>query len=96
MKSTSLLAFLLLISGTTLAQQNTASSAPGQTSFFAELGGPGILFSANVDRRFTKANLGFGGRIGIGFVTGDEYIYDTLGYSNYDLKSAGATQLYFR
>jgi len=54
--------------------QNNASreeeKSLAQTSFFAELGGPGILFSANIDRRFTKSHLGFGGRIGIGFISG--------------------------
>ena len=49
-------------------QENT--NAPGQTSFYAELGGPGILFSANIDRRFSKSHLGWGGRIGLGFVSG--------------------------
>ena len=49
-----------------------------QNSFYAELGGPGILFSANIDRRFAKSNLGFGGRIGIGFVSGD--LTDNYGY----------------
>ncbi len=68
------------------AQENTASAYPGQTSFFAELGGPGILFSANIDRRFTKSNLGFGGRIGIGFVTGDEYDNNNGNY-NYKMRS---------
>ncbi len=60
------------------AQEATTSNIPGQNSFYAELGGPGILFSANIDRRFTKSNLGIGGRIGIGFVTddfGDMYNY---------------------
>jgi hypothetical protein len=41
----------------------------GNTSFYAELGGPGILFSANLDKRFTASHLGLGGRIGVGFVT---------------------------
>lgn len=53
------------------AQETGASRVPGQTSFFAELGGPGILFSANVDHRFKKSHLGFGGRAGIGFVSGN-------------------------
>ncbi len=66
-----------------LAQKNSAArnenKLPGQTSFYAELGGPGILFSANIDRRFTPSNLGWGGRIGLGFVSG--YIVpDTGGY----------------
>ena len=52
--------------------ENNISKSPGQTSFFAELGGPGILFSANIDRRFKPSTLGWGFRAGLGFVTGDE------------------------
>jgi hypothetical protein len=57
--------------------QNTNSkSIEGQTSFFAEIGGPGILFSANIDRRFKASHLGWGARVGLGFVTyyEDEFI----------------------
>ena len=39
-------------------------------SFYAELGGPGILFSANYDTRFKKSPFGLGGRVGLGFVSG--------------------------
>ncbi|HSN61139.1 MAG TPA: hypothetical protein VLR49_09395 [Ferruginibacter sp.] len=78
MKAVLLISFLC-ISGIVMAQEATTSKVPGQTSFYAELGGPGILFSANIDRRFTKSHLGFGGRVGIGFVTGDFYD-DTNGY----------------
>jgi hypothetical protein len=55
------------------AQKTGNNSVPGRTHFIAELGGPGILFSANIDTRFTKSTLGWGGRIGLGFVTADEY-----------------------
>ncbi|HEY0057817.1 MAG TPA: hypothetical protein VGB56_01715 [Flavisolibacter sp.] len=48
---------------------NNRKSVEGQTSFFAELGGPGILFSANIDRRFSPSTLGWGGRAGLGFVS---------------------------
>lgn len=61
----------LFMSNLLFAQESTTSDIPGQNSFYAELGGPGILFSANIDRRFTKSNLGIGGRAGIGFVTDD-------------------------
>lgn len=72
----SLFILSLFLGNLLFAQETTKSNIPNQTSFFAELGGPGILFSANIDRRFTKSNLGIGGRIGIGFVTdnfGDTY-----------------------
>jgi hypothetical protein len=65
-----LLTVCLFISSLVTAQKNTV---PGQMSFYAELGGPGILFSANIDGRFTKSQLGFGGRVGIGFVQSDTY-----------------------
>lgn len=67
----------LFMSNLLFAQESTTSDIPGQNSFYAELGGPGILFSANIDRRFAKSNVGIGGRIGIGFVTDDfGEIYD--------------------
>ena len=59
-----------LLSVTLTAQDNDQSiKVPGRNSFYAELGGPGILFSANYDGRFNKSHLGFGGRVGVGFVT---------------------------
>src|SRR3712207_1689688 len=51
---------------------NPAPKIPGRTSFYVELGGPGILFSANIDSRFKPSRLGWGGRAGIGFVTATE------------------------
>lgn len=80
MKAVLLLAFLC-ISGIAMAQEETSSKIAGQTSFYAELGGPGILFSANIDRRFTKSNLGLGGRIGLGFVTTDDYDFNSGDYN---------------
>jgi hypothetical protein len=68
------------------AQQPTVENpaAPARTTFFAELGGPGVLFSANIDRRFTNSHLGWGGRIGIGFVSG---YYDDYSDYSYGQKS---------
>jgi hypothetical protein len=82
MKSAFVIAFLF-ISCLVYAQKNTV---PGQMSFYAELGGPGILFSANIDGRFTKSQLGFGGRIGIGFVQSDTY-YNSNNGSYYQTQS---------
>ena len=73
MKFLFLFAFLFA-SSMVIAQKNMV---PGQMSFYAELGGPGILFSANIDGRFSKSILGIGGRAGIGFVTTDVYDYNT-------------------
>jgi hypothetical protein len=61
----------LLINSILFAQESKTAKVPGQFSFYAELGGPGILFSANFDSRFSTSNLGVGGRIGLGFVTDD-------------------------
>ncbi len=85
MKAVLLISFLC-ISGIVMAQEATTSKVPGQTSFYAELGGPGILFSANIDRRFTKSHLGIGGRVGIGFVSGYTY-YNTNGNFNSEQRS---------
>ena len=68
------------------AQPGTVSKIPGRTQFYAELGGAGILFSANVDSRFAKSSLGWGGRIGLGFVTADESTYSNGNY-NYEPRS---------
>src|SRR5687768_4637045 len=65
-----ILCTLCLFSVNILFAQNTpAGELPGRTAFYAELGGPGILFSANVDRRFKASHLGWGWRAGVGFVT---------------------------
>ncbi len=79
----------IFISSLAMAQEKTNNTVPGQTMFYAELGGPGILFSANIDRRFNKSTLGFGGRIGLGFITtvvpvGSASPY---GYYNYQTRS---------
>ncbi len=58
----------------------------GNTSFYAELGGPGLVFSANIDKRFTASHLGWGGRIGIGFASSYEETrvpQPNGGYSNH-------------
>ena len=77
---------VVILSISAFSQNKTASiKTPGRTSFYAELGGPGILFSANIDSRFKPTSLGWGGRFGLGFVTADEatvingnYIYDLV------------------
>src|SRR5689334_20046947 len=67
------------------AQQNSQRTASvGRNSFFAELGGPGILFSANIDHRFNNSRLGWGGRAGLGFVNSSRDEYDPVtGYYAY-------------
>lgn len=61
--------------------QDDESHTVTNKSFYAELGGPGILFSANYDSRFNKTPFGFGGRIGLGFVSADETDYSNGNYN---------------
>ncbi|MFZ4057928.1 MAG: hypothetical protein ACOYKE_07300 [Ferruginibacter sp.] len=76
MKKILTLSFLcILLFEATQAQQNNADKNIPQNSFYAEIGGPGILFSANFDHRFNKSHLGFGFKAGLGFVSG--YIQET-------------------
>ena len=69
---------LLLCSGFISFSQDNKDHIEGRTSVFAEGGGPGIMFSANYDRRFHSSNLGIGGRVGIGFVTTYDDRYDSI------------------
>lgn len=86
----SALACLGFLTGFSQSSQTETGSTkyPGQTTFYAELGGPGILFSANIDRRFKPSRFGFGWRAGIGFVTADEEKIDNNGNYSYDRTSA--------
>jgi hypothetical protein len=64
----------------------SVTNTPGNTSFYAELGGPGLVFSANIDKRFTRSHLGWGGRVGVGFASSYEETRVTQpngGYSNF-------------
>ncbi len=73
----SILLIALLCTGiNSFAQQKENNMVGTQHSFYAELGGPGILFSANFDTRFKKSPFGLGGRIGLGFVTADQSTFD--------------------
>jgi len=70
--------------------QGDESPTVTNKSFYAELGGPGILFSANYDSRFNKTPFGFGGRAGLGFVSADESDYIN---GNYTYKRSTALTL---
>ena len=58
---------IFLITAIVLVIANTIY-AQGNKSVFLELGGNGLVVSANFDARFTKSEKGFGFRAGIGFV----------------------------
>lgn len=78
------LAFFIF-SGPVFCQSTaTGKIAQGNSSFFAEGGGPGIMFSANYDKRFTAIRLGWGARIGVGFVTA----WDDFDNFDWELSSA--------
>jgi len=84
---------LFLILSPFIFSQNISPDAKtsiGKSSFIAELGGPGIAFSANYDTRFKQSRLGLGGRVGIGFVSAYNDYYDpaTGNYYGSDQQSA--------
>ncbi|MGB3006238.1 MAG: hypothetical protein WBC06_07005 [Chitinophagaceae bacterium] len=75
-----------ILSGTVLVNaQNKA--------VYGEIGGNGVVFSANYDMRFTKTENGFGFRVGVGFAggTGSSIFTFPLGL-NY-LTGKGASHL---
>ena len=79
--------FFLLIVAITL-HQSLQAQEDGITNklFYAELGGPGVIMSANFDARFKKERLGFGCRLGLGYGVGDfkeERVYQGGYYDDY-------------
>jgi hypothetical protein len=70
--------FLLLtvttvcLSLTTSAQETrTAAETKRAQNVFVEIGGQGLLFTANYDTRFSNKRNGLGGRLGIGYLALD-------------------------
>lgn len=87
-KLTLSLAFLFLITNC-FAQEPVKEKAVKQ--FYTEMGGPGIIFSANFDTRFSNSKqTGLGIRFGLGFTVKDneEYI-DENGYTQYRFRTIG-------
>ena len=84
---------ICLLFGVYLNAQPTTSSKTEtfNKTFIAELGGPGVLFSANFDSRFKATErLGWGYRIGAGYFPGDYRVYTTTSsgtYYNYRTKT---------
>ncbi len=64
MKKVILSTAILLFSAMFVNAQNKA--------VYGELGGNGLVFSANYDMRFTKAENGFGFRVGVGYAGGTD------------------------
>jgi hypothetical protein len=74
-------ALLLNLFNNAIAQKNNIESektSAGRSSFIAEGGGAGIAFSANFDTRFANSRLGWGGRVGVGFVSAWADYYDPV------------------
>lgn len=59
----------------TKAQTDVDSRAQ---NVYVELGGPGLLFSANYDTRFGNRRDGFGGRVGAGYVSASSNSFFSL------------------
>lgn len=80
-----IICFAVLLSLTATAQETTTPKPAQQVfnkTFTAELGGGGVLFSANYDERFKKERLGWGYRIGVGYFKDDVREYTLqFGYS---------------
>lgn len=70
----SLSALLFLLISSTKGQESRSVSSASEKrarNVFVELGGQGLLFTANYDTRFSKQRNGLGGRAGIGYVAAD-------------------------
>lgn len=74
MKKCILVCAIMCTAAITMAQNSENEEAISYQSFYVEVGGPGVLFSANIDSRFKKERLGWGIRGGLGFVTANEYV----------------------
>ncbi len=74
---------VLFFSQITFAQTTTEEDEGPYRGYqvYGEIGGPGVVFSANFDSRFKQGtDLGWGYRVGLGFGVGDE----SYGYYSYD------------
>lgn len=68
-KSFFILSLALFITSIAIAQTQESTIAEKRAqNIFVELGGQGLLFTANYDSRFSKRRDGLGGRIGIGHI----------------------------
>lgn len=88
MKKIVLFIIYVLISATLFAQQDTVYLKKESKKkvitdrepqmIFAELGGPGVVFSANYDRRFNKQIGGLGYRFGLGYSFTNDFKFTTI------------------
>ena len=90
--SISILAFLSL-NGVAQTSSNSENKNNTGNQFYAEVGGAGVIFSANFDSRFKKGtDLGFGYRVGLGFGISDSY--DSYGPYYYEGEYYGGGHYY--
>ena len=72
-KYTALFTLLLLFLSVLVKGQESGSTSSENgkraQNVFVELGGQGLLFTANYDSRFSKRRDGLGGRAGIGYIS---------------------------
>jgi hypothetical protein len=61
----------VFISALLLGNQVRAQETARAQNVFVEVGGQGLLFSANYDTRFGNRRDGLGGRIGVGYIAVD-------------------------
>jgi hypothetical protein len=81
------ISFIVIFSSASAQESNTGNTVK---QFYTELGGPGILFSANMDSRFKAlTRLGWGFRAGFGFTLVDQqtsnYGYRTRSVATFPL-----------
>lgn len=66
------LIFVLLVVFLTESQFSVKAQETARAqNVFVELGGQGLLFSANYDTRFGNRRDGLGGRVGVGYIAAD-------------------------
>jgi hypothetical protein len=63
-----LMLFIICIFKKVQAQQTVDSGTGRAQNVFIELGGQGLLVTANYDTRFSNKRNGIGGRVGIGYI----------------------------
>lgn len=71
---TSCLVLFFLLINNAKGQESRSESLGSEKraqNIFVELGGQGLLFTANYDTRFSKRRDGLGGRVGIGYIAAD-------------------------
>jgi hypothetical protein len=65
------LAFSQQSANTKVDSLQKAAEKTRARNVYVELGGPGLIYSANFDSRFAKTRDGLGGRIGAGYLSED-------------------------